>query len=62
MEEWIANSIIEGIDGLGQSLSYERALLNVKPDGEKLTRISWSGCPHGERRVTSNAKETTNTM
>lgn len=41
---------------------YHRALLNVKPDGEKLTRISWSGCPQGERKVTSDAKKTTDTM
>lgn len=30
---------------------FYKSLLNVRPDGNKLKRISWSGCEHGERRV-----------
>ena len=29
MVEWIANCIIEGIDGFGEELTYERALNNL---------------------------------
>ncbi|MGS0745581.1 hypothetical protein ACU70A_06475 [Syntrophomonas erecta subsp. sporosyntropha] len=29
---------------------YYRALLNVTPNGDKNTRISWSGCAYGERK------------
>ena len=29
---------------------YHRALLNVTPDGDMLPRITWEGCPLGERR------------
>ena len=41
---------------------YNQALLNVSVDGTEHKRISWSGCPHGERKVISNAKKTTKTM
>ena len=30
---------------------FHKALLNVTPNGDKLQRISWGGCEHGERRV-----------
>lgn len=36
---------------------YYKALLNITPAGGKLTRISWSGCVHGERKVKANAQE-----
>ena len=29
---------------------YHRCLLNVTITGDKQERITWSGCPHGERR------------
>jgi len=29
---------------------YRRALLNVSPNGDKQSRITWSGCEDGERR------------
>jgi hypothetical protein len=29
---------------------YHKALLNVTPSGDKQQRITWSGCPCGERR------------
>ncbi|MGO1368529.1 hypothetical protein [Senegalia sp. (in: firmicutes)] len=41
---------------------YHKALLNTTPNGGKLKRISWSGCPHGKRKVKSNAKKTTETL
>lgn len=41
---------------------YHRALLNVTPDGGQLKRISWSGCPEGERKVKRDAKKTTDSM
>jgi len=28
---------------------YYKALLNVNPDGDMLRRVTWSGCPCGER-------------
>ncbi|OQB13007.1 MAG: hypothetical protein BWY15_01971 [Firmicutes bacterium ADurb.Bin193] len=30
---------------------FYKSLLNVRPDGNKLKRISWPGCEHGERRL-----------
>jgi len=30
---------------------FYKSLLNVRPDGDKLKRISWRGCELGERRV-----------
>jgi hypothetical protein len=29
---------------------YYKALLNVTPNGDKQLRVTWSGCPCGERR------------
>ena len=29
---------------------YHKALLNVTPGGDRQTRITWNGCPCGERR------------
>jgi len=29
---------------------YHKSLLNVTVNGNKLTRISWSGCAYGERK------------
>ena len=29
---------------------YHKALLNITPDGNKRTRITWSGCACGERK------------
>jgi hypothetical protein len=41
---------------------YHKSLINISEDGNKHKRISWSGCQHGERKVKSNAKETTHTL
>lgn len=30
---------------------YHKALLNVTPIGDKQRRVTWSGCPHGEKKV-----------
>ena len=30
---------------------YQYSLLNVTINGDKLKRVSWSGCEHGKRRV-----------
>jgi len=30
---------------------YFRSLLNVSVDGDKLPNITWTGCEHGERKV-----------
>jgi len=30
---------------------YHKSLLNVSPNGDKQTEITWSGCKHGKRRV-----------
>ena len=29
---------------------YHRCLLNITPNGDKQQRVTWSGCPLGERR------------
>ena len=41
---------------------YYKSLINVSENGDKHKRISWSGCEHGERKVRSIAKKTTNTL
>lgn len=30
---------------------YHKSLINISEDGNKHKRISWSGCEHGERKV-----------
>jgi hypothetical protein len=32
---------------------FYKSLLNVRPNGDKLKRVSWGGCEFGERRVTA---------
>ena len=61
-DEYSSDSKWKAYECSNPKSEYHRALLNVKPDGTKLKRISWSGCPHGERKVTSNAKKTNDTM
>ena len=41
---------------------YHKSLINISENGDKHKRISWSGCEHGERKVKSVAKKTTNTL
>lgn len=40
---------------------YHKALLNVTPDGGMLTKVSWAGCPHGERKVILKCQESQST-
>lgn len=35
-----------------QDSDYYGALLNIRPNGDKLKRITWTGCELGERRGT----------
>lgn len=61
-DEYSSDSKWKAYECSNPKSEYHRALLNIRSDGEKLKRISWSGCPHGERKVKSNAKKTKGTM
>jgi hypothetical protein len=50
IDESASNSKWDAYECSNPKSEYHRALLNVRPNGEMLKRISWSGCPYGERK------------
>ncbi len=39
----------QGVECDNPGSEYYKALLNVNPEGQRMQKITWPGCPHGKR-------------
>ena len=40
----------DGVECTNRNSEYYKALLNINPEGKQMLKVTWTGCPLGERR------------